>query len=111
MKGHRFNLVLAERDTDNHHMTNAQLVDRYRNLLIHLAKTRESLRLHVAVLRAQALSEQSPGRKAGLGCRANAVSDAASKLQFALSRNRDAMRHMFGTTKLEEVALANLEGD
>lgn len=92
-------------------MTNAQLVSRYRNLLIHLAKTRESLRLHVAVLRSQAATEQSPGRKAGLGCKANSASDAARKLQFALSRNKDAMRHLFGTTRLDEVAMTNPEGD
>ena len=76
----------------------------YRNLLISLARLRVNHRKYIIKLRTIAATEEHHGVRSGLLCKANAFARAASDLEFALSKNRTAMKQFFGTSDLDVVA-------
>ena len=76
----------------------------YRNLLISLARLRVNHRRYIVKLRTLAITEEHHGVRSGLLCKANAFARAASDLEFALSKNRTAMKQFFGTSDLNAVA-------
>lgn len=85
-------------------MASHDLLIRYKNLLIILARYQVALAKGAAAIREAAAAEQHNGRFAGLNCKARAISKQAKSLEVIIGRNSAALRYFFGTTKVKEIA-------
>lgn len=87
---------------------NLNLTVRYRNLLIVLAREHQKVSGIIAEYRELAWESDARTRN-GLLTKAKALERQARSMQFIITRNRAAMRHFFGTEKLELVAQEAIE--
>lgn len=85
-------------------MTDHELISRYRNLLINLARQKEQAIEESEAIALAAKIEPKPGRRAGLQCKAKSLRKHAAKLEMLLSRNNAASLQFFGTSNQKKVA-------
>lgn len=85
-------------------MNESELIARYRNLIIALARMQTAVAKSSRTIQELARSETMNGRKAGLHCKANSLAKHATQLSKVIYRNKAALRYFFNTTDLDEVA-------
>lgn len=82
----------------------ADILARYRNLLIVLARETEHLKDEALAIRKEAQDEKRINRRHGLLAKANARDKHRARLTLILSRNRVILIHFFGTPYLQKIA-------
>lgn len=90
-------------------MSDKELIARYRNLLIAIARQKQSLDNESVVLRSRVAQVDSPGKKAGLACLARCLAKQSAILGTVLRRNHQALQLFFKTSKSERVALEEIK--
>jgi hypothetical protein len=91
-------------------MKQTDLLSRYRNLLIVLAREHGEQVYRAQKLRDYAAQEPPNSRHfGGLLAKARAIGHEAHNTKYIVSRNNAALRHFFGTDNLEEVAKREIE--
>lgn len=85
-------------------MNDTELIARYRNILIALARMQTVVAESSRTIHEIAEHETMNRRRAGLKCKANSLAKHASQLSKLIYRNKAALRYFFNTTDLDEVA-------
>lgn len=88
-------------------MSNEELIARYRNLLIALARAHLSSVDYAKAIFDGANMEQNRGRRAGLIVIYRTALKSAEFYNQLLGRNKAALRHFFHTTDAKQIATEN----
>lgn len=85
-------------------MSDYEIDNRHRNLLVMLARHYVTMITLVKKLRLEAEAETEGGRKSGLYCRARSISKSADLLKEILLEDGKSMRSFFGTLNIRAIA-------
>lgn len=89
-------------------MTNDEIQNSYRNILVMLARHYVNIITLSKAIRIQAGIEETPGRKSGLYCHAKVMMKYAHELREVLMENRKEMLEFFGTSNLQLISKQQL---
>jgi len=85
-------------------MTDKELLNRYRNVLVMFARHYVSMIAIAKNIKEDARNETEGGRISGLFCHARVINKRAVMLKELLLEDSDSLRHFFGTINLYEIA-------
>lgn len=85
-------------------MTDKELLDRYKNVLIIFARHYVTMLELAKNIKADAQNESHGGKISGLFCQARVINRRAAMLKEILLEDGASLRHFFGTLNLHEIA-------
>lgn len=85
-------------------MTDRELLNRYRNVLVMFARHYVTMLQLAKNIKLEAQNESEGGRISGLFCHARAINKRAAMLKDLLLEDGASLRHFFGTLNLHEIA-------
>lgn len=92
-------------------MSESELIERYRQLLITLARQYVNMIDLAGKLKIAAEKEEGGGKKSGLYCRSRTISRTASILKGLLLEDGASLRLFFGTLNLHTIAKLKITFD
>lgn len=85
-------------------MTNRELADRYRNLLISLCQYHQGMINRASRMAEASQIEETLGRRLGLRAKVKTIYSQAWLLQVIIHRNKAALKFFFQRTDIESIA-------